>query len=104
MQEIDNIVVGRLHVKDGFVIERVKPGTIRLGLAIGGDPFNRHTPVHAIELTDAMFASMVAHVTAEGETGRSFRAALEMISAPAPLVKDVPELLKPVDAAFPAEA
>lgn len=78
-----NMVIGRMHIKDGFVAERTPDAErpIRIGLSHGGDPFNTHTPVVWCDFTESEFASVVAHVARRGETGDTFREALGFLQA-----------------------
>jgi hypothetical protein len=75
------MVIGRLHMKDGFVAERTQDEgcPIRIGLAHGGDPFNVQTPVVWCNFTEAQFASLMAHVARRGETGETYQEALAFL-------------------------
>ena len=78
-----NTVISRLHIDDGFVIERTPDAKtpIVLGLTHGGDPFNKHTPIVRIWLSEEQVASIMAHVARRGETGDTFREALAFLQA-----------------------
>lgn len=76
-----NNVPGRYHAHSGLIAERAD-GKIVLGVAHGGDPFSKHTPVMRFELTEEMFASIVAHVSQRGETTGNYYAALALLQQP----------------------
>lgn len=79
----NKMVIGRLHLHDGFVSERTHDAErpIRIGLSHGGDPFNPHVPVVWCELTEAECASLMAHVARRGETGETYAEALRFLQA-----------------------
>jgi len=75
------MVIGRMHLQDGLVLERTHDATrpIRLGLTHGGDPFSVHTPVVWFAFTESEFASAVAHAARRGETGAVHAEALTLL-------------------------
>lgn len=73
------MISGRMHLRDGLVLQRAADGTIEIGLALGGDPHNEHTRVVVFTFTEFEFASAVAHAARRGETGETFREALALI-------------------------
>lgn len=73
--------VGLFHVKDGLYFQRTAKGGVRI---IKTDPTACFDPLGYpdapaeldVTLDDGSWASVVAHVSALGETGETYRAAL----------------------------
>jgi len=70
--------MGRFHVADGLCVERTRSGGVKImKFAPRADCFAEKGAEWEIEITDSAFASIVASVSARGETAETWSEALE---------------------------
>ncbi|HEY3499038.1 MAG TPA: hypothetical protein VGK73_30310 [Polyangiaceae bacterium] len=69
-------MTGRFHANNGLCFTRLPDGSVYVEQVAGADPLSSKTVLKGFVIPSGMWASVVAHVSARGESAASHQQAL----------------------------